>query len=267
MKNLLINFSFGDKCIDSLEGEIFLDSLSKFNSFDKAVFVNQVSDHNIEKLSKYFDIIIKNNESMFTCYIALYTWLTENADKYDYVLHSDLRDVIIQEDPFNFFISNPDKGMFYSLEGMLIKENDCNLFWEKRLRTILRSHNGPYENEQVINGGIFGGKIDFFLNHCLSVFSNTNRNNEWIVFDQQFLGYLGQFLKKNPYNMMCHPYSDTFACTGEAIKRNNIEIQFINGKACNMKGEPYHIFHQWDRTKYAEEIRNKHRRGGLTFKI
>ena len=36
MKNLLVNFSVGDKCIDSLEGDIFLNSLSKFKTFDKS---------------------------------------------------------------------------------------------------------------------------------------------------------------------------------------------------------------------------------------
>ena len=267
MKNLLINFSIGDKCIDSLEGEIFLKSLSKFNTFEKAVFVNQVSDRNIKKLTKYFDIIIKNNETMFTSYIALYTWLSQFVNEYDYVLHSDLRDVIIQKDPFEFFINNPDKSMFYTLEGMQIKENECNLFWENTLRTILRSHNAPYHDQPVINGGIFGGKIEYFLNHCLTMFTNTNRQEEWLVLDQQFLGYLCQFLKQNPKNMLCHPYLDTFACTGEAIKRNNIEIQFIDGLACNKQGEPYYLFHQWDRTEYADQIRNKNRMSGMTFKI
>ena len=266
-RNLLINFSFGDKCIDSFEGDIFLKSLDKFKSFDKAVFVSQVSDRNINKLSKHFDIIIQNDENMFTCYIALYAWLSQNIDKYNYVLHSDLRDVIIQEDPFIFFEENPEINMFYSLEGMKIAENECNLFWENTLRPKLRSHNGPYSQEYVINGGIFGGKIDAFVNHCLMMFSNTNRNEEYMVLDQQFLGYLSQFLRMNSKNKMCHPHLDTFACTGEAIKRGNVEIFFDGEKACNKEGKPYCIFHQWDRTKFANKIRDKYKPKGMTFKI
>jgi len=266
-RNLLINFSIGDKCIDSLEGDIFLKSLDKFDSFEKAVFVNQVSDRNIQKLSKHFNIIIHNDETMFTSYIALYQWLSQNSSKYDYVLHSDLRDVVIQEDPFVFFQENPEINMFYSLEGMQIKENECNLFWENITRTILNTHNWPYQSEQVINGGIFGGKIDAFINHCLLMFSNTNRKEKFVVLDQQFLGYLGQFLKVNPKNKMCHPYLDTFACTGEAIKRNNIEIYFDGEKACNKEGKPYCLFHQWDRTEYADKIRDRHKPSGMTFKI
>ena len=252
-----MNYSVGDKCIDSLEGDIFLDSLSKFKSFEKAVFVSDVSPRNINKLKKYFDIIIPNNENLFTSYLVLYKWLSEHVNEYKYVMHSDLRDVIIQKDPFEFFESNPDINMFYSLEGMKIKENECNLWWEQSLRTLLRSHNESYVDEYVINGGIFGGKIEHMINHCLMMFSNTNRKSQFLVMDQQFLGYLSQFLKNNEKNMLCHPYKDTFACTGEAIKRDNVEVFFDGQYVTNKDGIPYCIFHQWDRTELADKIRNK----------
>lgn len=257
MKNLLVNFSVGDKCIDSLEGDVFLNSLSKFNTFEKAVFVSNVSPYNIKKLEKYFDIIIPNNENLYTSYLALYNWLSEHVNEYKYVMHSDLRDVVIQKDPFQFFQSNPEINMFYSLEGMKIKENDCNLWWEQNLRTILRSHNNSYENNYVINGGIFGGKIEHMINHCLMMFSNTNRKSQFLVMDQQFLGYLSQFLEANPKNMLCHPYKDTFACTGEAIKRDNVEVYFDGTYVTNKDGEPYCIFHQWDRTELAKHFQSK----------
>ena len=255
MKNLLVNFSVGDKCIESLEGEVFLNSLSKFKSFEKAVFVNNVSPESIKKLERYFDIIIPNNENLYTSYLALYNWLSEHVNEYKYVMHSDLRDVVIQKDPFEFFESHPDINMFYSLEGMKIKESECNVWWEQSLRTMLRSHNKSYDNEYVINGGIFGGKIEHMINHCLMMFSNTNRSAPFLVMDQQFLGYLSQFLRINSRNMLCHPYNDTFACTGEAIKHNNIDIFFDeNNLACNSSREPYCIFHQWDRTALAQRI-------------
>jgi hypothetical protein len=84
--------------------------------------------------------------------------------------------------------------------------------------------------------------------------------------DQQFLGYLSQFLKKNSKNMLCHPYNDTFACTGEAIKRDNVEVFFDGQYVTNKDGVPYCIFHQWDRTIYAETIRNK-QKNTLSFSI
>ena len=267
MKNLLINFSIGDKCLDSLEGDIFLSSLSKLKSFEKAVFVNEVSDYNIKKLEKYFDHVIPNNENILTGYLTLYNWLSLHVNDYEYVLNTDLRDVVLQKDPFEFFKSNPEKDMFYSLEGMRIYENDCNLWWEQSLRTLLRTHNDSYQNEYVINGGIFGGKIQNVINHCLMMFSNTNRKNNFTVVDQQILGYLSQFLKVNPRNMLCHPDTDTFACTGEAIKRNNVKVSFDGKYVTNISGEPYYIVHQWDRTKYAGQIRENYQTGGMKFKL
>jgi hypothetical protein len=257
MKNLLVNISIGDKCIDSIEGDIFLNSLAKFDSFEKVIFVNSVSQYNIKKLSRYFDKIIPHNESMLTGYYILYKWLNENIDSYKYVMHSDLRDVVIQKDPFVFFESNPEINMFYSLEGMKIIENECNLWWSQSLRKVLRFHNTPYEDEFVINGGIFGGKIEHVINHCLMMYSNTNRLTQFNIVDQQFLGYLSQFLKQNPKNMLCHPYKDTFACTGEAIKRDNVEVYFDGKYVTNKEGEPYCIFHQWDRTELAHHFIKK----------
>jgi hypothetical protein len=119
---------------------------------------------------------------------------------------------------------------------------------------MLRSHNDSYEDEWVINGGIFGGKIEHMINHCLMMFSNTNRKSQFLVMDQQFLGYLSQYLKNNPKNMLCHPYNDTFACTGEAIKRDNVEVFFDGKQVTNKDGVPYCIFHQWDRTELANHF-------------
>ena len=53
-KNVLLNYSYTDKCIDSIDGEIFLQSLSKLSGFEKVVFVNNVGE------------ILKNNAGLNT---------------------------------------------------------------------------------------------------------------------------------------------------------------------------------------------------------
>ena len=55
MKNVLVNFSYGDKCIESIDGDIFLNSMKKYKTFDKVCFVNQVSEAAQQKLRKYFE--------------------------------------------------------------------------------------------------------------------------------------------------------------------------------------------------------------------
>jgi len=257
MKNVIVNWSYGNKCIESQDGEIFLSSLSKLPSnIDKVCFVHDISEDNINKLKKYFNIIVPSDEkNPYTGHLDIYRWLIERQDEYNYVLQTDLRDVIFQKNPFDYMEMNPQYDMFYTLEGMKISENDCNQFWHDSLRPILRSHNGAYDNNMIVNGGIIAGKISHYCNHLLNIFTNTNRLNKYLVVDQQFLGYMYQFLKDNPRIRFCHPYEDTFCCTGEAIKRDNIDVFFNGKKVCNEQGEDYYIFHQWDRTAIAEKIR------------
>jgi hypothetical protein len=259
MKDVIVNWSYGDKCIESQDGEIFLNSLEKLpKEIDKVCFIHDVSNENIKKLKKYFNIIVPSVEkNPYTGHLDIYNWLLERQNEYEYVLQTDLRDVIFQKNPFEFMRNHPQYDMFYTLEGMKIQENDCNQFWHDSLIPILRSHNTKYDDSMIINGGIISGKVSHYCNHLLNIFTNTNRLNKYIVVDQQFLGYMYQFLKHNPRIRFCHPYEDTFCCTGEAIKRNNIDVYFDGTSVCNQKGEAYYIFHQWDRTELAQNIKEK----------
>ena len=266
MKNVLVNWSWGDKCIESIDGEIFLKSLKVLpNNVDRVCFVKDISLHNIELLKKYFNIIVQSTEKdQYSSHFDIYKWLIDKQDHYEYVLQTDLRDVIFQKNPFEFFNTNKQYDMFYCLEGMQIKENDCNMFWHNHLQSILQHHNGYYADNLIINGGLIGGKVSAYCNHLLNIFTNTNRLNKYQVVDQQFLGYLYQFLILNPKIKMCHPYDDNFCATGEAIKRNNIEVKYNDTTVCNLQNEPYYVFHQWDRTEIVDKIRNKHK-NALSF--
>jgi len=262
MKNVIVNWSYGDKCIESLDGEIFLASLKKLPSnIDKVCFVHDISDYNIEVLKKYFNIIVFSQEkNVFGGYLDIYRWLIERQDEYKYVLQTDLRDVIFQKNPFDYMELNPQYDMFYTLEGMKISENTCNKFWHDSLRHILRSHNYEYDSNMIVNGGIIAGKISHYCNHLLNIFTNTNRANKYLVNDQQLLSYMYQFMKDNPKIRFCHPYKDNFCATGEAIKWGNVIINHDGINALDSSNQPYYIYHQWDRTKHADLIRDKFKR-------
>lgn len=257
-KNLIITYLYGNKCLDMLESEIYLHSLAKIKNCEKAIFVNGVSEKNIEELKKFYDIIILDNEvSQELGHLSIYKWLCNHIDEYDYVLNTDLRDVIFQGDPFEFFKNNSDKEMFFTLEGMKIKDNDCNRAWHNWYRNNIKFHTDEYLESYVINGGVWGGKIDQVINFCLFIFSQINMISRSQVYNQQSMGYFYKFWKHNPKIKFCHPYEDTFACTGEAIKRDNIEVYFDGTYVTNKDGEPYCIFHQWDRTELAKHFQNK----------
>jgi hypothetical protein len=256
-KNLIITYLHGNNCLHMLESEIYLHSLSKLKNCEKAIFINGVDSSHIETLKKFYDIIIPDNEvNPEIAHLSIYKWLCKHIDEYDYVLNTDLRDVIFQRDPFEFFKNNPDKKMFFTLEGMKIKENLCNTTWHQWYKNNIRFHTEDYLDSFVINGGVWGGKIDHVMNFCLFIFSQVNMISRSQIVNQQSMGYFYKFWKDNPEIMLCHPNSDDFCATGEAIKWGNVYTRFDGKQVLNLKNQPYYIFHQWDRTEFADSIRN-----------
>lgn len=262
MNNLMMNFLQGDRILSSIDAEIYLKSLSKQKNFKKLICIHDVSPKNVELLSKYYDYIIHVEENMNPfnlTYVAYYNWLCENGKDFDYVMQWDMRDVIIQKDPFEFMQSHPDKELFLVCEGMQIRENECNLMWHEWTLRTLAFNNKRYDDSYVINGGTYGGKTSAFLNYCTLILTAINRRFNYVIPDQALLGYLYRQFKQNPNIMLCNPTTDTFCATGEAIKRDNVKIKFNGSHALNLENEPYFLFHQWDRTEFADEIRNKYK--------
>ena len=269
MNNLMLNFLQGDRILDSLDIEIYLHYLAKQKNFKKLLCVHDVSQKNIDMLRKYYDYIVPVKENIAPynlTYISYYNWLCENGHDFDYVMQWDMRDVIIQKDPFEFMQNQQGKEFFFVCEGMKIKENDCNLMWHEFMLDTLAFSKVRCDDSYVINGGTYGGKVSAFLNYCTMILASMNRKYRYVITDQAVLGYLYKHFKQNPNIMVCHPLEDNFCATGEAIKRLNVEIKFDGSNATTLNGEPYHLFHQWDRTEFADQIRNKYK-NTLSFSI
>lgn len=261
MKNVLLNFIQGKNIADSLDMEIYLSSLSKFKAFDKILFANYITDAQTAMLSKYYDQIVNvpDRDYPVVGYKVYHDWLCEHAMHYEYAMHCDMRDVIIQKDPFEFMRNMPDKDLFLCAEGMKISESECNRIWHDWFLTTVSFNKHKYDDSEVLNGGTYGGKLSAILLFTQMVLIGMNRltMRPAVMPDQVVLGFLERQLKINPKVNICHPYRDTFACTGEAIKRDNIEIYFDGTHVTNKDGEPYCIFHQWDRTELAKHFQNK----------
>jgi hypothetical protein len=260
MNNLLLNFLQGNKILETLDAEIYLNSLSKLTTFKKIVFVYNVMPEQIERLKKYYDYIVEAKTGLVPinfCYLAYYDWLCENGKDFDYVMHCDMRDVILQKDPFEFMASHPDKELFLVCEGMQIRENDCNQMWHDWVLNTVVYNKEKYDDSYVLNGGTYGGKTNAFLNYCTLILTAMNRRYNYIIPDQAMLGYLYRQLKQNPNVMLTHPMTDNFCATGEAIKRDNVTVTFDGKNVCTANKESFYLFHQWDRTIYAETLRNK----------
>jgi len=267
MKNLLINYLSGDKILESLDLEIYFKSLKNIKNADKFVIVNNISEKNHNFLSKIYDKVIYMEAEFYYVYQLFFDVLKEFGQDYDYAMYIDTRDVIIQKNPFDYMNLKPEKDLFLVCEGMKIEDNDINLHWHKLLKSTQIFHHNQSEKLPVVNGGTLGGKTKDVMYHLLLAITNANRLSNGIIPDQAIYSDMNYFMSGLKHVEYCHPYTSTFCATGEAIKRDNIDIKFINGEACNENNEPYVLFHQWDRTEYAEQIRHKFKNGNLRFTI
>ena len=269
MNNLLLNFLFGDRILDSIDAEIYLSSINKFKSFKKLICVNNVSEANIERLKKYYDYVVRVEETLSPynfCYLSYYNWLCENGSEFDYVMHCDMRDVIMQKDPFVFMENHPDKELFLVSEGMKIYENSCNEMWHDWVLETVTYKKESYKDSYILNGGTYGGRTKAFLNYCSLILIAMNRKYKYMIPDQAMMGYLCNHFGKNPNIMLTHPYKDNFCATGEAIKRENINVNFDGKQVQDLNNNSYYLFHQWDRTVFAEQLRENYK-NKFTFMI
>jgi hypothetical protein len=261
MKDILITYAQGEKFISNFDCEIFLNSLKKFNSFDKLCVVNNISEASKKNLEKYFDFVIEPSHSMAfpnnDRFIAYYEWLL--GKNYEYVFHVDFRDVIIQKNPFEYMRNFPSYNLFITTEGMGITKCQCNTFWAEGFNNLLRYHQADYKDHNVMNSGTIGAKYETFMWLCLMFFTNTNRKGQYEVFDQGVLNYITPYLAKNPLVKICHPLETPFIATGEGIKRGFVNVKFDGKKILDLNDEPYYIVHQWDRLEWADKIRENQR--------
>ena len=234
--------------------------MKKHKNFDKIVFTRGLTDKNLNMLTRYFDEVIVCSNAIHNNardrFMAYYNWMVERLDKYEYVMHLDFRDIVIQKDPFEFMKSHPNKDVFVVSEGMKIKDNYWNNMDMTYYHTHLQFHKDDFSEYYVINGGTIGGKIFQLSQLFLLLWTNSNRLSKSNT-DQATLNYLYPYLKKNPRVMVCHPYEDNFCATGEGIKYGNVIVTYNGTDVCNRTGDKYFIFHQWDRTEIADSIRKK----------
>jgi hypothetical protein len=256
MKNLLINYISGDRFLESLDLEIHHKSAYKLKNVDRFVIVNNLSPENIKLLKGMYDNVIHTDVPFYYIYFAFHDLLSKYVNDYDYAMYMDTRDVLIQKNPFDYMISKPEKDLFLVCEGMKVIENSCNNNWHNLLSSTQVFPNSEGNNNLVTNGGTVGGKVKDFLYILMLVITNINRKASAPVTDQCILTSLYPYLKDLKHVDYCHPYTSDFCATGEAIKWGNIKVNFDGKQVLNQDNQPYYLFHQWDRTEYAEAIRN-----------
>jgi hypothetical protein len=192
-------------------------------------------------------------------WLHYWKYLCSSSIEYDCVLISDSRDVLVQGDPFNFFRKFCDSKIVITSEGFCHSESQWNMIDQFEAQKSVGDFNLNHFFWPVVNGGVLLGEFTLVKNFCFLVWSSVLRTRSFCT-DQGVINYLMSFLKEDSDYFIADPHNSLFCITGEGIKQNLLKFNplFQNDKICNSNGEPYILFHQWDRTNFKEKILNNH---------
>lgn len=257
MKNLLFNNIWKNKIFQKNDYLIYFKNLNKIDNCYKVLFYEDVNDENLNKIAKYYDEIIEAPCIDKNRYSEL-DFLLTNQNKFNYILFCDVRDVIIQNNPFNYMEDNK-KDLYLVSEGMKVIDSIPNHNWMHDLTKTMKSNNKLYFMDSVINGGIFGGKQKDIIYLLINMLSFMDRNSSNPIYDQTALSFLNHFLKNVNDIEICKPNESNFCLTGEGVGKHNVStIIDDNLHYLDIYQKPYYLVHQWDRTSLADKIREKY---------
>ena len=224
-------------------------SLAKagFKNIDVVMFVKYLSKETIEKLKSYGVILFTipdNPDLVYKCqrYELYAQYLKENKDKYNMVLHTDVRDTIFQKDVFQFY--NPDKPFFsVSEEDTLIKDN-MNKAWILSITTE-SIYEQYFADKKAICSGLLIGTPDKFIELNNSIVKLAQGKQ---LGDQRYINYIIYYEKlfgdriiiKNNYNSHLMHIGIT--------NRTNINLD-KDDNILNFNGGIASVVHQYDRHK------------------
>jgi hypothetical protein len=188
-------------------------------------------------------------------FLFIYEFLKERWQDYDYVVTTDMRDVLFQTDPVQWLRDNLNgKQIVATGEGIRIKDEPWNRenFAETYGPALYRLH----KEFEVYNVGVLGGTSEYMKDMALNIFS-AGINRTIPIVDQAVLNCL---IQAKPVKDVVRFTSqdETWACqAGVTVDPSKIEGYrpflmhpapvFDKGVIKNGKGEVFSMVHQYDR--------------------
>jgi hypothetical protein len=188
-------------------------------------------------------------------FLFIYNYLKDNWQDYDYIITTDMRDVIFQSDPVAWLRDNlGDKKIIAPGEGIRIKDEPWNR--QNFLETYGAHLYAMHKDFEAYNVGTLGGLAQDMTALALNIYS-AGINRAIPIVDQAVFNYLVQ---SYPYKdtVKFVSQSDTWAeQAGVNVDPSKIEEYrpfllhkeplFDNGVVKTAAGKPFCIVHQYDR--------------------
>jgi len=189
-------------------------------------------------------------------FIYIYNYLAKTNEKYRYVITTDVRDVIFQNNPsikLEKLLTN-GKKLIAPSEAIQIKNEEWN-------RNNVEKNFGAYfyneiKDNTVYNVGTFAGHSEYIKDLCLFLYQLSLNRSDWVA-DQAAFNLLLSF---QPFKDITFysKLSDGWACNAHVSNKPDQMHQFgpylleqrpefKNGFVVNKDDEPFTILHQYDR--------------------
>jgi len=265
MSDLFLTWASGCTEENICEYLVYFNSLKRHaRGVEVVCLTNNLLPEHERFISKTGCRVIKVSDDLPCEYVLRDRWLhywkylSQRTDHYDCVLISDSRDVLVQGDPFLYLRRSWHK-LHVTSEGFVHSESSWNMVEQFEAQKSVGDFNRNYYFWPVVNGGVVLGRSNYVRNLCFLIWNSVLRNHGMCT-DQGVINYLFSFLKEDVDYTISDPHHTHLCITGEAIKENLLKFNpvFKDNQILSLDGQPYILFHQWDRTIFKEDILSKY---------
>jgi len=200
-------------------------------------------------------------------FIYIFDFLNTNANKYRYVISTDVRDVIFQKNPIEFLEKNlKDKNIIASSEAIKVENEEWN-------RENIRKNFGEYfynkvKDNTVYNVGVLAGKANAIRDLCFQLYQFSSNRADWVA-DQAAYNMLlafGPWYDATLFTELKDAWNANLHVTNKPDLIGKLDSYLLekrphmndDGLICNSDGISFTIIHQYDRDpKWMEHFSKK----------
>jgi len=191
-------------------------------------------------------------------FLAIYEYLRTNWAKFNYVITTDVKDVIFQRNPFEWMENNNigrnGTHLVAPSESMLYKDEPWNA--ENMMQAYGQYVYDRFKDSLICCCGVIGGTSEYMKDIVFNIFIN-GINRPIPIVDQVVFNML---IQTQPYKnaTMTAPQNAAWTCQAgtmadptkvEQFKSKWLEMppSFRDGKVVTAGGNEFYIVHQYDR--------------------
>lgn len=256
MTDAVFTFINGAEYCKSADLQVYIKSLLECGfKGDKVIFTSEMPiEFRCDLVEKGFIISEFPKEEIYWLYrdrhLAYYNW--NSGHDYRFIIQTDSRDTLFQKNPVEYlenrFGKEPGNHVLLTSEGFVHAESPTNTSNQGHYQKGLAKHQRPFANWPVINGGTVAGTGKRILYYDLAIwFAGLGRVAR--DGDQAITNYARYYFQRDESVSVADPKESTWCITGEGL---NVK------KYTPLPIDAYYLFHQWDRTSYADSIRRKY---------